>query len=164
MFKKNLFLLKKSPFILNSTNILNSFCLYSRLLSFIFKSGKKLLWNAKLSTLLDLISLKLNYSKSIIILKIFIRLFTRVESKKIKVRKRVTFIPFFIKISRSIFLSLKWIFVGASKNKQKVSFTVKLFDEFIEILLGKSCYSLSKLSENNISAFKNRSNSHYRWG
>lgn len=96
-------------------------------------------------------------------LKLFTRLFTRVESKKIKSRKRITYLPFFIKTPRSLFLSLKWVFLAAVKKKGNISFKNKLYTEVVQILTQKSSFSLQKVEENNISAFKNRSNIHYRW-
>jgi ribosomal protein S7 len=95
--------------------------------------------------------------------KIFIRLFTYVELKRVKSRKRISFIPFFIKIKRSLFLALKWIFLSSIQNKSKISFQNKLYIELMQILTLKSCSSLNKLEENNINSFKNRANIHFRW-
>ena len=95
--------------------------------------------------------------------KIFVRLFTRVELRKVKSRKRISFIPFFINIRRSLFLSLKWIFLSSISNNSNTSFKNKLYLELFQILTLKSCSSLKKLEENNKNAFKNRSNIHFRW-
>lgn len=140
-----------------------SFSLYNKFLLFIFRVGKKNIWEHKFSSIFDLLALKLHYSKSLLLLKIFIRLFTRVEVKKVKARKRITHIPFFIKLHRSIFLALKWVFLAAIKKKGNVSFQNKLFTELLQIITQKSSFSLQKVEENNILAFKNRSNIHYRW-
>jgi ribosomal protein S7 len=149
--------------ILKQTNFKFISNLYEKFLSFIFKIGKKNIWNDNFSYIFDLLSLKLYYSKSVLLLKIFTRLFTRVEVKKVKSRKRITYIPFFIKLSRSIFLSLKWIFLAIIKKKNNISIKNKLFNELLLLLTQKSCFSLQKLNENNNLAFKNRSNIHYRW-
>jgi ribosomal protein S7 len=140
-----------------------SFSLYNKFLLFIFRVGKKNIWEHKFSSIFDLLTLKLHYSKSLLLLKIFIRLFTRVEVKKVKARKRITHIPFFIKLPRSIFLALKWVFLAAVKKKGNISFQNKLFTELLQIITQKSSFSLQKVEENNILAFKNRSNIHYRW-
>ena len=164
IFRKQFFFFKKFASINNTFLSYNLFSnLYNKFLSFIFKVGKKNIWNNNFSNIFDLLSLKLHYSKSILLLKIFTRLFTRVEVKKVKSRKRVTYIPFFIKLPRSIFLSLKWIFLSTLKKKGNISFKNKLFNELLQILTQKSCFSLQKVEENNTSAFKNRSNIHYRW-
>lgn len=158
---------KFKKFSLVTANCLNSnkisFSLYNKFLLFIFRVGKKNIWEQKFSSIFDLLSLKLHYSKSLLLLKIFIRLFTRVEVKKVKARKRITHIPFFIKLPRSIFLALKWVFLASIKKKGHISFKTKLFTELLQILTQKSSFSLQKVEENNIMAFKNRSNIHYRW-
>jgi ribosomal protein S7 len=146
----------------NKINYL-SYNLYNNFLLFIFKTGGKNIWSNKFASLFDILSLKLQYSKATILLKIFTRLFTRVEVKKVKSRKRVTYIPFFIKLPRSLFLALKWIFLASLKKKGNISFKNKLYSELLQILTQKSSFSLQKVEENNMSAFKNRSNIHYRW-
>ena len=142
---------------------INSYSLYQKFISFVFKVGKKNFWEHSFSIIFNNLSLKLQYSKGFLLSKIFIRLFTRVELKKVKSRKRISFIPFFITISRSLFLALKWIFLSALKNVTNISFKNKLYIELLQLLTLKSCFSLKKLEENNINAFNNRSNVHYRW-
>ena len=136
---------------------------FNKILFFTFKVGKKALWNIILNNVFESLSLNFKYSISVILLKIFIRLYTRVELKKVISRKRVTFIPFFIKINRSIFLALKWIFLSASKSLDTTSFKNKIYIELTQILTLKSCFCVQKVEENNFNSFKNRANSHYRW-
>lgn len=137
--------------------------LYNRFLFFIFKVGKKSIWEKNFVSLFDLLSIKLQYSKTVLLLKIFTRLFTRVETTKVKSRKRINYVPVFIKLPRSIFLSLKWIFLAAVKKKGNTSFVDKLFIELVQLLTQRSTFALQKLQENNLAAFRNRSNVHYRW-
>jgi hypothetical protein len=137
--------------------------LYLKFVSFVFKTGNFFFWEKAFALIFSNLSLKFHYSRSLILAKIFIRLFTRVELKKVKSRKRITYIPFFIKFKRSVFLALKWIFLGAFCNMMKVSFQNKLYIEIVQILSLRSCFSLKKLEENNINSFNNRSNIHYRW-
>lgn len=139
------------------------FDLYNRFIGFIFKNGKKLSWEYYFSKIFDSLSLKLKYTRNVLLLKIFIRLATRVEVKKVKARKHTTYIPIFIKLDRSLFLSLKWIFLSAKKKLGSISFQSKLFLELLQILVQKSCFSLQKRDENNTLAFTHRSNIHYRW-
>lgn len=161
--RKNYIKFKKYSLSTSVKSAKLSFSLYNKFLLFIFRVGKKNIWENKFSSIFDLLALKLHYSKSLLLLKIFIRLFTRVEVKKVKARKRITHIPFFIKLPRSIFLALKWVFLAAVKKKGNISFQNKLFTELLQILTQKSSFSLQKVEENNILAFKNRSNIHYRW-
>lgn len=146
-----------------SFNLSKNFNIYTKLISFVFKNGKKWSWEQKFANIFDSLSKKLQYTKSALLLKIFMRLFTRVEVKKVKARKRSTLIPVFIKLKRSLFLALKWIFIAAKKKIGSDSFQNKIFLEILQILVHKSCFSLQKCEENNILAFKNRSNLHYRW-
>ena len=142
---------------------LSLYDLYNKFISFVFKVGKKAIWEKSFSLILSTLSAKLFYSKSFLLSKIFVRLFTRVELRKVKSRKRISFIPFFINIRRSLFLSLKWIFLSSISNNSNTSFKNKLYLELFQILTLKSCSSLKKLEENNKNAFKNRSNIHFRW-
>lgn len=165
VFRNNLMRLKKQKLILTQSKQIKMlpYSLYNNFLLFIFKIGKKNTWELQFAALFDTLAKKLQYSKALLLLKLFTRLFTRVEAKKIKSRKRITYIPFFIKVSRSLFLSLKWIFLAALKKKGNISFKNKLYTELVQILTQKSSFSLLKVEENNILAFKNRSNIHYRW-
>lgn len=165
IIRSNFLRLKKQKLLLTQSKHTQnlSYSLYNKFLLFIFKTGKKNTWENLFVSLFDVLSNKLQYSKAVLLLKLFTRLFTRVEVKKVKSRKRITYLPFFIKISRSIFLSLKWIFLAALKKKGNISFKNKLYTEFVQVLTQKSSFSLQKQEENLISAFKNRSNIHYRW-
>lgn len=153
----------KKPRKLKIVSFFTTCNLYNKFLFFIFKVGKKSVWENKFVSLFDLLALKLQYTKSVLLLKIFTRLLTRVETKKVKSRKRINYVPFFIKLSRSIFLSLKWIFSAALKKKGNISFSDKLFMELVQIITQRSSFAIQRRQENNSLAFKNRSNSHYRW-
>lgn len=153
MYSKNIVEFKKNFF----------FDLYNKLLSLSFKFGKKKIWHLTISTIFENLSYILETSIYILLFKIFIRLFTRVELKRVKSRKRTTFIPFFIKAKRSIFLALKWIFMACLKDLNQTSFKNKLFIELSQILVLKTCFSIIKQEENCFNSYKNRANLHYRW-
>lgn len=164
--KKKKFLKKKyfkSLIKIQIFNKKNSFNLYFKFINFIFKKGKKFFWEKMFSNIFNNLSLKYKYSRSFILAKIFVRLYTRVELRKIKSRKRLSFIPFFIKIKRSLFLALKWIFLSILNNNTLTSSANKFFIELSQILSLKSCLSIKKLEENNIASFENRSNIYYKW-
>lgn len=139
------------------------FNFFNKIVTTTFNNGKKSNWYLILNNLFEYMSYSLNYSISTLLAKIFIRLFTRVELKKVASRKRITYIPFFIKTNRSFFLALKWIFLSISKNLAKISLQNKLYLEFIDLLTNKTCFSILKLEENNMESFNNRANVHYRW-
>lgn len=137
--------------------------LFNKILTTTFNNGKKSNWYLILNNLFEYLAYLLNYSISILLSKIFMRLFTRVELRKVVARKRITYIPFFIKTNRSVFLSLKWIFLSVSKNTNKISLQNKLYLEFFELLTNQTCFSILKLEENNSESFNHRANVHFRW-
>lgn len=142
-------------------NLFDYINLYTKFINLIFKEGKKSFWEKSFSSLFFLLKKKLNYSRNFILLKIFLRLHTKVEIRAIKSRKRVNLIPFFIKLKRRCFLSLKWLLESA--KKKKTSFQQNLLLEILFILKKKSCLSLNLLEENNLLSYKNRANMHFRW-
>ena len=68
-----------------------------------------------------------------------------------------------IKIKRSLFLSLKWIFLSILSNSTKTSSSNKLYLEISQIIFLKNSESIKKLFDNNVNCFNNRSNIYYRW-
>jgi small subunit ribosomal protein S7 len=137
--------------------------LYKQFINLVFKEGKKSFWEKSLALLFFILKKKLNYSKNFILLKLFLRLHTKVEMRIVKSRKRINLIPFFIKFKRRCFLSLKWLLEAAKKNKQKTSLKQNLLVEILFLLRKKSCISLNLLEENNLLSYKNRANMHFRW-
>lgn len=137
--------------------------LYYQFINLVFKQGKKSFWEKSLSSLFFILKKKLNYSKNFILLKLFLRLHTKVEIRIVKSRKRINLIPFFIKFKRRCFLSLKWLLEASKKSKQKNSLKQNLLLEILLILRKKSCVSLNLLEENNLLSYKNRANMHFRW-
>ncbi len=139
------------------------FNLYIKLISFTFKTGKKFFWENVFANIFNNLTLKYKYSRSFILSKIFIRLYTRVELKKVKSRKRISYIPVFITLKRSLFLALKWIFSTIKNNNTKISAANKIYLELSQLLSLPFCSSIKKLYENNTYAYQNRSNIYYKW-
>ena len=144
-------------------NNLNKLNLYKNFISFIFKSGKKHIWEKIISDIFLLIKKNLKISQNIILLKIFLRLYSKIEIKKIKTRKKIALVPVFISVRRRFFLALKWLLVSVNKNKLQISLKEKLFLEIFKLTNNKSCESLKQLELNNENVYLNRANFHYRW-
>lgn len=144
-------------------NNLNKLNLYKNFISFIFKSGKKHIWEKIISDIFLIIKKNLKVSQNIILLKIFLRLYSKVEIKKIKTRKKTALVPVFISVRRRFFLSLKWLLLAVNKNKLQISLKEKLFLEILKLTKNKSCESLKQLELNNENVYLNRANFHYRW-
>ena len=137
--------------------------LYENFINFIFKSGKKYIWEKIISEVFLTIKKNLKISQNIILLKIFLRLYSKIEIKKIKTRRKYVLVPVFISVKRRFYLALKWLLLAISKNKLKISLKEKLFLEIYKLIKNKSCESFKLLKLNNESVYLNRSNYHYRW-
>ena len=142
---------------------LNNLNLYKIFISFIFRSGKKHIWEKIISDIFLLIKKTLKIAQNIILLKIFLRLYSKIEIKKIKTRKKIALVPVFISVRRRFFLALKWLLVSVNKNKLQIALKEKLFLEIFKLTNNKSCESLKQLELNNENVYLNRANFHYRW-
>ena len=142
---------------------LNQLNLYKNFVSFIFKSGKKHIWEKIISDIFLLIKKNLNFSQNIILLKIFLRLYSKIEVKKVKARRKTALVPVFISVRRRFFLALKWLLLAVNKNKLQISLKEKLFLEIFKLTKNKSCESFKQLELNNQNVYLNRANFHYRW-
>ena len=137
--------------------------LYKNFVSFIFRSGKKHIWQKIFSDIFLLIKNSLKFSQNIILLKIFLRLYTKIEVKKVKSRRKTVLVPVFISVRRRFFLALKWLLLAVNKNKLQISLKEKLFLEIFKLIKNKSCESIKYLEVNNQNVYLNRANFHYRW-
>lgn len=161
--QKNSFKYYKQCSYYYGKNLFDFIHLYSKFINLIFKEGKKSFWEKSLASLFFILKKKLNYSRNFILLKIFLRLHTKVEIRVVKSRKRVNMIPFFIKLKRRCFLSLKWLLSSIKQQQKNNSFQQILLLEILFLLRKKTCISLNLLEENNMLSYKNRSNIHFRW-
>lgn len=153
----------KSKFkVLNQKNT-NKLNLYKSFINFIFKSGKKYIWEKIISDIFLLFKKTLKFSQNTILLKVFLRLYTKIEIKKVKTRKKSVLVPVFISARRRFFLVLKWLLLAINKNKLQISLKEKLFLEVFKLVKNKSCESLKLLELNNQNVYLNRANFHYRW-
>lgn len=145
------------------TKNVSSVNLYKNFVSFIFRSGKKHIWQKIFSDIFLLIKNSLKFSQNIILLKIFLRLYTKIEIKKVKSRRKTVLVPVFISVRRRFFLALKWLLLAVNKNKLQISLKEKLFLEIFKLIKNKSCESIKYLEVNNQNVYLNRANFHYRW-
>jgi ribosomal protein S7 len=145
------------------SSLTNNLNLYNNFVSFIFRSGKKHIWQKIISDIFLLIKKNLKFSQNIILLKIFLRLYSKIEVKKVKSRRKTVLVPVFISVRRRFFLALKWLLLAVNKNKLQISLKEKLFLEIFKLAKNKSCESLKQLELNNQNVYLNRANFHYRW-
>lgn len=143
--------------------VLNKKSLYSILIGFLTKKGKKAISKKILTSAFLQVSKKTKLSTRQIFLKLFLKLNSFVEVRKIKIRKKFFFVPFPTLLKRRLYLTIKWLMIAIKQNTQKISLANKLAFEIEQILIMDDSATI-KIFKNNLDlALKNRSNLHYRW-
>jgi ribosomal protein S7 len=137
--------------------------LYSNLLGFFIKKGKKLKSKKILDNAFFLVSKKTGFSFSYILFTIFLKLNIFVEAKKVKIKRRSHIVPFSISLKRRSYLVTKWLMQSILQNTYKKPTSLKLSEEILNLLIEKTSKSLKMKTLNNSQALLNRSNIHYRW-
>jgi len=138
--------------------------LYTKLLGFLIKNGKKKKAKSILDKAFLSISTKTGLSISYILLKVFLNLNTFVEARTIKVKRSSYIVPFSLSLKRRSYLIIKWLIMASLLNKKRVTFVIKIQQEVVLILkkhFSSQALKLKKL--NNIRANSNRANIHFRW-
>jgi len=139
------------------------FSLYTKLLGFLTKRGKK----SKAKKILNLsffrISLMFRKPLKHILHGLFRSLNTSIETRTIKIKRSRFVVPFPINLHRRIFLTLKWFTCGIKENTKREPFHIKLVKELVLILTKKDSKVLALKKLNTNKSLTNRSNAHYRW-
>jgi small subunit ribosomal protein S7 len=137
---------------------------YVKFLGVLMKKGKKTIAKKILDNVLVKVSRKTGLSINLILYKVFFKLNTFVEIRRIRFRRSSYIVPFSIPFSRRIFLVLKWIFLSIKFDKRKIGSVNKLSVEIFKILKNlPSSQSLKLKALNNSQAFANKANIHFRW-
>jgi len=137
---------------------------YAKFLGVLMKKGKKTSAKKILDNVLVKVSRKTGLSVNLILYKVFFKLNTFVEIRRIRFRRSSYIVPFSIPFSRRIFLVLKWIFLSIKFDKRKIGSVNKLSVEIFKILKNlPSSQSLKLKALNNSQAFANKANIHLRW-
>jgi len=137
--------------------------LYSKFLGFLIKKGNKISARNILNNAFLVVSKKTGLSLHILLLKIFLKLNTFVEVKRVRVQRSSHLVPFSIRLKRRSYLIIKWLMQAIKEDNRKISMSEKLAFE-ISNTIKKSPSRSVKIRNLNISqALSNRSNIHYRW-
>ena len=136
---------------------------YKKILGLVLKKGKKSLFNLILNKSFKFLQRTLKLSFSYLLNTLYIALSTFVESKTIKIKRRLYTIPFPISINRRIYLIGKWLLLSIVANKKKISFSKKLIEEIMLIVQNQTSKALTFKKDNIIKSLSNRSNAHFRW-
>lgn len=138
--------------------------LYKKFLGSLIKKGNKIAASRILHEAFLKASKKTKYPVYRIFTRIFKKLDTYVEVKKVTKRKRTHCIPFPVKKKRNQFLKIKWILDAAKEDTRNIKFADKLSVEIINLLYKKK---KSKVLARKKSVYKEvmkyKANAHYRW-
>jgi ribosomal protein S7 len=138
--------------------------IYINFLGFLTKKGNKVIAKKILDEAFLEVSLKTNQPVHILLIKVFLKLNSFVEIKKIKFRRSTHVVPFVLtSFKRKSYLIIKWLMEVVEQDKRKVPIAKKLSKEILNILKNKSSKALIKKKMNTKNAVINRSNIHFRW-
>jgi ribosomal protein S7 len=138
--------------------------LYSNIQGFLIKKGKKCKTKKILDNTIIVLKKKLTKIPShLILLKVITKLNLYVESKNIRIKRKLHVVPFSVAFKRRVYLSYKCIKEAVYQDKRKVSFSEKLNKEIFNLLLEKASKSYAIKKKNLLESSKNISNLHYRW-
>jgi ribosomal protein S7 len=137
--------------------------LYNNFLGFLIKKGNKIGAKNILTNAFLMVSKKTGHSLQTLILKIFLKLNSFVEVKRVRVKRSSHLVPFSIRLKRRSYLIIKWLMQAIKEDTRKVSMSEKLFVEISNTLKKSPSRSVKLRNFNIAQALSNRSNIHYRW-
>lgn len=137
--------------------------LYNKFLGFLIKKGNKISARSILNTSFLTVSKKTGLPLHILLLKIFLKLNSFVEVKKVRVQRSSHLVPFSIRLKRRSYLIIKWLMQAVKEDSRKISMSEKLSSEILDTIKKIPSRSVKIRNFNISQALSNRSNIHYRW-
>jgi len=137
--------------------------LYNKFLGFIIKKGNKIGAKSVLNNAFLAVSKKTGLPLHVILLKLFLKLNSFVEVRRVRVQRSSHLVPFSIRLKRRSYLIIKWLMQAVKEDTRKVSMAEKLFFEIFSTLKSSPSKSIKIRNLNISQALLNRSNIHYRW-
>jgi small subunit ribosomal protein S7 len=137
--------------------------LYNKVINFFTKKGNKVKATNLVNSAFDKVSKSTGLSFNEILTKLYLKLNSFVEIKKIKVRRGFHLVPFPISHKRSTYLMIKWLLQAIKNDNRKVPVSDKLFLEINQTISSSSSKSLDIKNSNITQVLANRSNIHFRW-
>jgi small subunit ribosomal protein S7 len=137
--------------------------LYNKIINFFTKKGNKVKATNLVNGAFDKVSKSTGLSFNEILTKLYLKLNSFVEIKKIKVRRGFHLVPFPISHKRSTYLMIKWLLQAIKNDNRKVPVSDKLFLEINQTISSSSSKSLDIKNSNITQVLANRSNIHFRW-
>ena len=137
--------------------------LYNKIVNFFIKDGNRV----KASKIVSLAFLKVSKETGLsfneVLQKLFLKLNSFVEVKKVRVRRGFHLVPFPISHKRSTYLITKWLVQAIKEDTRKVSMSDKLASEIYQTVSSPSSKSLDIKNLNISQVLSNRANIHFRW-
>lgn len=137
--------------------------LYNKIINFITKKGNKVKATQIVNDSFYKVSKSTGLSFNTILSRLYVKLNSFVEIKKIKVRRGFHLVPFPISHKRSTYLIIKWLLQAVGKDRRKLPISEKLFLEVNQTIISDTSKSLEIKSSNLSQVAANRSNIHFRW-
>lgn len=137
--------------------------IYTNFLGFLTKNGNKIVAKKIIDSAFLATARQVSLPLHLLLIKIFFKLNSFVETKKIRIKRSTHTVPFGITFKRRTYLILKWLMEVVKEDKRKISTSEKLSIELLNILKDKSSKTIIKKNLNISQAISNRSNIHYRW-
>jgi ribosomal protein S7 len=137
--------------------------LYLKLLKFLTKQGKSHCSKKIINKTFLKLSQQTKVSAFVLLVKLFSRLNTFVELRKIRKRRSFHLVPFSLNFKRRSYLVVKWLIQALKTDTRNINTSEKLFFEIKNTIFNSSSKAL-KIKKQNISQILlNRSNVHFRW-
>lgn len=137
--------------------------LYNKLIGVLTKQGNKTAAVKIINSAFLKVSKNTTLSMNKILLKLFLKLNSFVEVKKVRVKRSFHLVPFQITLKRRSYLIIKWLLQVIKTDTRNISISDKLGFEIEQTLKSENSKLLNLQTLNTTLALANRSNIHYRW-
>lgn len=137
--------------------------LYNKIVNFFIKDGNRVKANKIVSLAFSKVSKETGLSFNEILSKLFSKLNSFVEVKKVRVRRGFHMVPFPISHKRSTYLIIKWLVQAIKEDSRKLPTSEKLAAEINSTIVNQSSKSLDIKNLNISQVLANRANIHFRW-
>jgi ribosomal protein S7 len=136
---------------------------YNKIVNFFIKDGNKVKANKIVSLAFLKVSKETGLSFNEILSKLFSKLNSFVEVKKVRVRRGFHMVPFPISYKRSTYLIIKWLAQAIKEDTRRLPMYEKLAAEISSTIVNQSSKSLDMKNLNISQVLANRANIHFRW-
>jgi ribosomal protein S7 len=108
--------------------------LYNKFIGFLIKKGNKIGAKNIVNHAFLNVSKKTGLPLHVVLLKLFLKLNSFVEVKRVRVQRSSHLVPFSIRLKRRSYLIIKWLMQAVKEDTSKVSMSEKLVFEIFNTL------------------------------